>query len=311
MASTQQHFVRVKGPHHSGTKISAAMLCDLLALLVEGCRGAVRVWVEGRSFAHGAVPGWLTRSAGFSVVGLGEGNTLLVAEAPPLAEVAPAQFSQATQLLFVDPTLSCLGVFERSLAEATAGREDTDRYDQALLKTFRGFAKLLGHGLDGVEIGNGAATKSVNVGRPELDSIERLIGKTPPSQYVRVTGRLEQVRPGDVISMLIPKAGGDVKVLIEDTDAGDLASLFGKEVVVAGTAYFRPSGSVLRLEASSIALAAGEVDTWSNAPRPILGASRPARWSAQGPGSGLNAIIGRWPGEETDQELQAALAEVS
>ena len=31
----------------------------------------------------------------------------------------------------------------------------------------------------------------------------------------------------------------------------------------------------------------------------------------QGPGTGLNAIMGRWPGEETDEEIQGALNELS
>ena len=34
-------------------------------------------------------------------------------------------------------------------------------------------------------------------------------------------------------------------------------------------------------------------------------------WQPQGPHSGVNAIIGRWPGDETDEQIAAALEELS
>ena len=80
----------------------------------------------------------------------------------------------------------------------------------------------------------------------------------------------------------------------------------------AGTAFFRPSGSLLRIEADSIEPAGLESAVWSRVPAPLFrGADGSSLRQPQGIRSGLNAIIGRWPGDETEEELAAALRELS
>jgi hypothetical protein len=46
--------------------------------------------------------------------------------------------------------------------------------------------------------------------------------------------------------------------------------------------------------------------------RPIVGDFDPAiLHQPQGPDSGINAIIGKWPGDESDEEILALLEELS
>jgi hypothetical protein len=99
---------------------------------------------------------------------------------------------------------------------------------------------------------------------------------------------------------------------VEAREGTRLAELFGQQVVVSGTALFRPSGSVLWVELDRIEAATGDVSFWSRMPRPILGdLDRRALRRPQGPRSGLSAILGRWPGDESEEEIAAALAELS
>jgi hypothetical protein len=83
--------------------------------------------------------------------------------------------------------------------------------------------------------------------------------------------------------------------------------------VVGGTAVFRPSGSMLRIDADQIELAAPEQrQLWAKIPRPILAAFEPrALREVQGPRTGLNKIIGEWPGDETDEQIRSALETLS
>jgi hypothetical protein len=66
------------------------------------------------------------------------------------------------------------------------------------------------------------------------------------------------------------------------------------------------------VESDEISLARGDVSVWSRMPRVLLGGieGRALRVE-QGARSGLLAICGNWPGGESDEELMAALAEVS
>ena len=88
--------IRVKGPGARGARIDAALLRDLLDVLVDGCQQAVRLRVEGRSTAQGKVPGWLTRAAAIEIVGLSTGSTVIALEAPSLAEAVPDNLVRAT-----------------------------------------------------------------------------------------------------------------------------------------------------------------------------------------------------------------------
>jgi hypothetical protein len=76
-------------------------------------------------------------------------------------------------------------------------------------------------------------------------------------------------------------------------------------------AVFRPSGRVLRLHADHIEPAGNDFSLWSVEPRPLWGAAAPPLRRPQGPRSGINAIIGRWPGDESEAEIAAALEELS
>jgi hypothetical protein len=95
-------------------------------------------------------------------------------------------------------------------------------------------------------------------------------------------------------------------------DLDRLGQLWGKPVRVHGVAKFRPSGALLRVDAEQIEPAEGDVSLWSRLPRPILTPMElriPAR--AQGPRSGVSAIFGKWPGDETEDEILEALDELS
>jgi hypothetical protein len=138
--------------------------------------------------------------------------------------------------------------------------------------------------------------------------------RTPEDRRVIIAGKLEMIRHSDRRFTLILPAGEVLRgVASERVDLLELAGLFGKPALVSGTVRFRPSGSVLRVEADGIEPAsADDVAVFSSVPTPFLDALDPhAPGLPLGPGSGLAAVIGRWPGDETDEQILAALAELS
>ena len=97
--------------------------------------------------------------------------------------------------------------------------------------------------------------------------------------------------------------GGDIK---------ELGGLLDKRVVVAGQVIYRPSGRMLRVDADRVVSGEGEAAIWSEIPssveRPLHAQELHKR---QGPRSGVAAIIGRWPGDETNEQVDKALTEMS
>ncbi len=313
MTETYRHWIRLRGEGATGSRISGALLRDLLDVLVEGCRGAVRMRVEGRSSAPGPTTDWLAHAADFEILPLEEGSTVLPIETPPLAVSAPERFAQLS-FLEVDPSQSGFSLFEQSLDQALRGNEEAELFDQPLLQRFAGLAKVLSDGVEGIEI----TGEEEWVGEPltiepkHLRCVEKLLEKTPPPQRVRVGGTLDTIRHSDRMFSLVLESGESVKGVADTLSAGRLASLFGEDVIVQGRAFFRPSGRVLRVQADTIIPAEGDLGPWSSAPRPIMaGIEQRTLIKEQGPRSGLNAIYGGWPGDESDEQLESALAEMS
>jgi hypothetical protein len=164
--------------------------------------------------------------------------------------------------------------------------------------------------LEAVEIING---RTIPV-RPEgIDRVQQLRRQTPPPQAVRVAGKVDAIRYSDRRFTLVLGSGAVLQGYAERIEPDRLASLFGKDAVVSGTAVFRPSGSVLRIDADQVeATAPEQLRLWASMPKPILATVdvRSLR-ELQGPRTGINAIIGQWPGDETDEEIRAALENLS
>jgi hypothetical protein len=128
---------------------------------------------------------------------------------------------------------------------------------------------------------------------------------------VRLAGLLDTIRHSDRMFTLKLESGITLRGIAEGVPPETLAGLFGKMVTVSAMAVFRPSGRVLRLHADHIEPAGGDFSLWSVEPRSLWGAAEPSVRQPQGPHSGINAIIGRWPGDESEAEIAAALEELS
>lgn len=81
----------------------------------------------------------------------------------------------------------------------------------------------------------------------------------------------------------------------------ELRALLGERVVVEGIVRFRLTGAAERVEAECVQLAAVGDAVWARAP------SAAADPQPHPTPAGLDALFGRWPGDETDEQLAAAL----
>jgi hypothetical protein len=242
------------------------------------------------------------------VVGLHEGSTIVLVEAPSLSEAAPEHLGQADLFRTVDPTRSCLDLLEESVRDAVAGRPDSDAYDDGLIKTFEEFSRVLRHGVDAVELGDGTP---VRIDEKSVEALGRLRRAIPPDQHVRVAGKLDVLRHSDRMFTLILESGTHMRGVVagDGVDLSVLGELWGQDVVVTGVAKFRPSGSVLRIEAERIECAdARDLSLWNVEPRPIFDVldERVIR-QPQGPRSGVNAIFGQLSDVESDDDIIEAL----
>ncbi|MDP1920253.1 MAG: hypothetical protein Q8L14_28670 [Myxococcales bacterium] len=295
-----EHTITLRGPALDGPGVSGHLLRDLFGVLVQGAEQSLRFRLEGRSTFRGTQPAWLRSAADFQMLEIerARGSRTLKLEALSLLESMPDRFEQGTLFDDFDPRRSPLAFFEDALESALAGDEDSERFDHSLLQTCAEFKGVLAAGIDELEIQNG---RHVVVEPASLERALRLSRVHYASRTVRLAGRLDTISYSDCRFTLVLQNGARIAGTARDLGADALHSHFGKNVVVTGTADFRPSGRLLRLNAEDVDPATkNEMQIFTSVPRPLLGPPVVEREAVKG---GLAAIAGRWPGEESIEEL--------
>lgn len=304
------HRIQISGPSVRGTRVSGALLRDLLAELLDSAQQALRLRVEGRSRAQGKLPGWLEKAANFDLIDIEAGSSVLVLEAPAVAEAAPERFAQLQFFAPFDPNLTCIELLQETLCDALSERNDSDLYDDGLVATLEGFERVMRHGVDSISFMSDAAPR---IDANGLRALHRLRDAIPRDQAVLVEGKLDELRHSDRFFTLILESGERIRgIATEEVDLDRLGELWAKPVRVQGIAKFRPSRALLRVDAEWIEATDGGPSPWSKMPRPFSSPGEvqvPSR--PQGPRSGISAIFGKWPGDETEAELIEALERMS
>ncbi|WNG26538.1 hypothetical protein F0U62_22860 [Cystobacter fuscus] len=308
---SSRHEIKLKGPVIRPERIPAPLFQELLHIFVEGAQRALRLRIEGRSTARGTQPAWMRSAAQFDLLiePPSEPGVFRV-ESRPLRQVLPANLRPGETPHGLDLAQTAVDFFEEGLEDALAGATDSDTFDEGLVETFSAFARLFEQGVEAIEIVNG---RIIPIDSEGIERVIRLRRQIPAPQAVRIAGTLDTIRHSDRVFTLVLESGAVLKGVAERLEATRMASLFGKQVVVSGMAVFRPSGSISRIDVEQMQEAsAQELSLWSRLPRPlrVLLDTRSLR-VAQDERSGFNAIYGQWPGDESEEELVAALEGLS
>lgn len=306
--------VRLEGPGARGIVVNAALLRDLLALILDGSQRALRIRTQGRSTARGTLPRWIAAATQMDVR-IVEGSTVLEIDAPTLLEADPEEFGQRDLFPEVDPQLTGLDYLSDSL-DAAAEADERGLYDKPLLELFLDFNRVFEHGIESVSIEGRRhdAPTSVRLKQEDLARFAELETKIPAPQEVNVAGKLDSIRHSDrTFTLLLPHSHESIKGIADPAQLERLQGLWGKAVLVSGVAHFAADDRILRIEATSLKDASDrDIELWAFSPKPLGARIAPGDLRVlQGPRTGLNAIIGQWPGEEADEEIERVLEQLS
>jgi hypothetical protein len=304
-------IIRIGGPGAKGQRLDGALLRDLMDPLVDAVQQSLRLRTEGRSRAPGTAPLWLEKAAAFDIE-FRKGSTQqaqLALVAQPLGDLVPEKFAQLDMFDAFSPDATCIDVFVEALDDALTSNPNSERYDDGLIETFTAFGKVLDHNVKTFELRNGHTRR---IERESVESLKQLRRSIPSDQRVRIAGKLDLLKHSSRIFSVDLPTGAVRGVLVGDIDVAAYGRLLGQEVIVSGLAKFRPSGRVLRVEADQIVPASGDTAMWKELPRPLFSdLDTRALRAPQGPRSGISALFGQWPGDESDDELDAAVRALS
>lgn len=314
----KRHTLRLLGGTGGDLRVPADTLIDALGALLEGAQRAARLFVEGESVRPGARPAWLDAVCAVQVTGLESGSAVIAVEAPSLSEAVPDKFGAEQQSLFGEPgtaldvSQTAIDFFGTVLASAVAGDRDHLMADRPLLESCIRFARASRGDYDGLQLeGVAVMDQPIIVRAANVADIERLRDETPSPRAVRVSGVLDTISATRLDAQLLLDTGESVVVRLAEPVPEHLRALFSTRVVISGIAQYRPSGRLSVVDIEYIGPASEADAMWSRAPAPPPARTSPVvRPVAQDATSGVSAFFGIWPGDETEQELLAALEEL-
>jgi hypothetical protein len=244
--------------------------------------------------------------------GLPDGTIRLTS--PTLGESLRERFAQRD--LFADPISdeTPVSLFTAGLADAVRGRRDSDAFDDALLPAFEELGRVFSWQVAAIEIRNGHPDAApLTVTAESIQVVEQIKRQIPRSQRVRVAGRLDTIRYSDRAFTLVIPGGPALRGVYPGDDGGQLKAHFGQVVAVSGVGHFKPSGALRVIEADGVVPASeGDLAVFAAVPTSLEATVDPRTLRVpQGPRTGVNAIFGHWPGEESDEEILRILDEIS
>ena len=287
-------------------------------LVSNSARRILRLRADGRSHLY-KQPKWLdpathfdiylSTQMGYSPVQASNTPTRLIVAAQPLLTAAPDAFAQLK--LWEDdlnPQDTAVSLFEQSLRDAVGAKVQSDFIDRSILGSISQFSQVLDMGFDSISI-NGGPSPAVEITRPALDVVQKLVVQAPEPRKVIVSGTLDALRFSRRSFSLEVRGGRKIRGFYSPSEIF-IKQFFGEKIVVDAEAVFRPSGEVSSITALHIRRAEEGDAIWNTVPKAAprtVEELQPRRVVPAG-GSAFAQIFGAWPGNESDEEIEEALA---
>lgn len=301
--TTIHHRVVLDSEAASGAAVAPAALAMLVGRFNACLRGAVSTAFRGTSRIKSPAPHWLAAASDVRLAG--RDATVLHFEAPTFGTAAPELYEQREPWpTRPDPSHTSFEVLARVLGDVNREHRDSDRYDPSLLRRLHDFGRLLNDMFRAARIEHfsSGGSEYARLDAATAERAGRLGSEAPRPQRALVVGVLDTLRERTKSFVIRVDSGEEVCGLL--VRRAELAALFGRRVAAEGRAVFRPSGHLLCLEAELVAPGEGTSEIFSRVPKSLARPHDSSQWSKpQGPTTGVNAFFGRWPGDESEEEL--------
>jgi hypothetical protein len=172
------------------------------------------------------------------------------------------------------------------------------------------YQRVLSRGVEQITMPDTMVERRGRIDAEIVVAASELYAATPLPRRVRVTGRLDVMGASQGVLKVDVKPGEIVTALWEgDEPVESLREFFNRDVVIEGIAVFRPSGSLLRIDAEAIAPASSQDEFFRGIPTGVVQRDYHKRARLRpGEKSAYAQLRGSLAGGESDEEFQAALA---
>lgn len=305
------------GPEGLGAKPRPERIGPVFTHLHDTLQDAVRMGFLHSSRARGRISAALKNAADVRFRGHSAGKsgaTLLHFEVPTFGSVAGELFEQGQ--FWEDgpkPEQTSFELLGAALSDVCKRQKDSNRFDRGMLQRVGSYRRILRRGISRISLPDTSLADAGAIDEAVVQSASELCAATPVPRRVRVAGRLDLMGATQAVLKLDLKEGVFVTAIWEGAQPVEtLKDYFNRDVVIEGAGVFRPSGSLLRIDADAIGFAGAQDEFFRQLPAAqttpdyqTLARLRP------GEKSPFTRIWGSIPAEESDEEFASAVAAFS
>ena len=291
-----------------GEVVSPGGIAEVIRWAESSIAGSVAMAFQLRSSLKGS-PDWLQAAAAIRFVGadVQAGNAELSFATEAFGETAASYYRQPT--LFwtpPDPEETGFEVLASIMRDVAARLVDSRRFDAQLLRRVASLRRFSRYGVEAVTISGGRlqGREALTVNADVLKQAAELSKETPPPVASRVMGSLDTIRSSDASFIMTLHGGERLHGLWLPADRTQLGKLWGGRIVIEGTAIFRPSGALLRVEAKLMRKAEESEQFFSVVPQAHAGRKT---MHTQALRLEPSVDLAGWPGVEGDEEILAGI----
>jgi len=286
-----------------------------LTLIADSIRkvseGALQIRLRGISLTKGRKKISLKDALKVSLTGIKEGSTILCLESEKFEKtLKPYQTDlfrlEAQQQL---PQQTPMSLFIKSFQDAMNKDYEQDLLDKPLLRELKHLKNAFLNEGETLIISNQHSLPELQLKKEDFKKIKVLEHEIPDPEPVILNGIVESLKYSRLKVQIKTKEGIVDGFLSEAISTDDIAPFWGKEVTITGTVHYKPSGrSVIEIER---VFEAGEGDNYfSKKPKSETVEQQLERQIREKGGNQLAQIMGKWPGDETDDEFEQLLNEL-
>lgn len=314
MTDLVQQQIRLRTAGKLAGGVPPTTVGEVIRLVEPAVRRSVRMAFEGRSSASGRRPKWLEAAAAVRLTGveIGADGATLRFNAPRFVDAAPSLYEQLTMFgRLPEGHFTGFDMLAGALSRVRDDDADSDRYDSSLLSSITRFGRGIDNVFSSVELAETSNHAAQTLDGALIERARKLRDRTPSPRPVRLLATLDMVRVSTGSLGLKLDDGAEVRGVVAEEVIAEAQQHLGSRVLVHGKAVYRPSGHLLRLEVDAFEDGRNASALFARVPEPIRPSLTPQQLTGSGPQSGgVRAFYCAWPGNETEDELLAALREI-
>lgn len=286
-----------------------------LSALAEGIRkvseGALQIRLKGISITRGRKRISLQDALKVTLTGIKEGSTVLCLHTEKFAKtLEPYQ----TDLFRVEaqadlPNETPISLFVHAFQSALSNDNTDGLLDKPLLRELKSLSKTFLNDDEIMRISQQGGGKELQLSKNDFTQIKVLEEETLDPQAVVLNGFVELLQYSK-LKVRIKTADGLVDgFLADDLSSEDIAPFWGKEVTISGISHFKPRGSSV-IEIQRI-FEPGQGDNYfSKKPKSETVEMQLQRQIREKGGNALSDIVGKWPGDDSEEEFERLLKDL-